>query len=202
MNGRNLAILFVVVLVLGGIIYLMSQDDGGTTPDGLDPDATAIPTSPPPVALVRDATIDDVLLLEVIRLEDDFQVAFEREEDGSWFQIVPTNTMVISGTMNSNVTRLVDMTSQSVLSGEANPLSAYGLDDPQYEIVLVTRRGEDNVRHIFTIGNKTPTGASYYAQKFGDPRIHVLLSSTVETFTGLLEERPIPTPTPETADSG
>jgi hypothetical protein len=67
---------------------------------------------------------------------------------------------------------------------------------------LVTRREENNVRHAFLIGNKTPTGDRYYAQKQGDPRIHVLLSSTVESMTGLLEERPIATPTPETAEAG
>jgi hypothetical protein len=104
--------------------------------------------------------------------------------------------------MNSNVTRIVNMTSQSTLSADANPLSVYGLDNPQYEIVLVARRGDNNVRFTFTIGNQTPTGDRYYAQKQGDPRIHVLLSSTVDSLTALLDERPIPTPTPETADTG
>jgi hypothetical protein len=197
MNGRIFVILLVVAVILGAIVFFMSQEaDDGT---GADADATAIPSPTPQVNLVRDATIEDVLSLEVTRLEDDFQVAFVRHEDGNWSQVVPTDTMVISGTMESSVTRIVNMTSQSVLSAEANPLSAYGLDNPQFEIVLVTRRGEENVRHQFTIGNKTPTGDRYYAQKFGDPRIHILLSSTVDSLIGLLEERPIPTPTPETA---
>lgn len=202
MNGRNLAILFVIVVILGAVVYFMNQDNNGTGDTGTDPNATVAPSPTPQLNLVRDATINDVQRLEVTRLEDDFQVAFVREEDGSWFQIVPTDTAVISSTMNSNVTRIINLTSQSTLSADANPLSVYGLDNPQYEIVLVTRRGEENVRHIFEIGDKTPTGDRYYAQKFGDPRIHILLSSTVESITGLLDERPIPTPTPETADSG
>lgn len=196
MSGRTLAILFVVLLVLAGIVFVMSQDEGGDVA-GVDPDATVAPTPTPQLNMVRDATIQDVVRLEVTRLEDDFQVAFIREENGDWFQVVPTDTQVISATMNSNVTRLVNMTSQTVISAEANPLTAYGLDAPQFEIVLVTRRGEDNVRHHFTIGSKTPTGDRYYAQKLGDPRIHVLLSSMVEGLTGLLEERPIPTPAAE-----
>lgn len=192
MSGRNLAILFVIALILGGVVYLMSQDDGSET--AVDPDATAIPEPTPQVNLVQDTAVTDVQRLEVTRLEDDFQVAFVREEDGSWFQVVPTETMVISSTMDSNLTRLVNMTSQSVLSADANPLSVYGLDNPQFEIVLVAQRDGDNVRHVFTIGDKTPTGDRYYAQKKGDPRIHVLLSSTVESMTGLLEERPIAPP--------
>lgn len=192
MSGRNLAILFVIALVLGGVVYLMSQDDGTET--AVDPDATVIPEPTPQVNLVRDTAVTDVQRLEVTRLEDDFQVAFVREEDGNWFQVVPTDTMVISGTMDSNVTRLVNMTSQAVLSADANPLSVYGLDNPQYEIVLVAQQDGNNLRHVFTIGSKTPTGDRYYAQKKGDPRIHVLLSSTVESMTGLLEERPFAPP--------
>jgi hypothetical protein len=197
MNGRNLAILFVVVVILGAVVYFMSQDDGTDIAEP-DPVASAVRAPTPQLNLVRDATINDVQRLEVTRLEDDFQVAFVRQEEGSWFQVVPTDTAVISSTMNSNVTRIINMTSQSTLPADANPLSAYGLDNSQYEFVLVTRRGEDNVRHIFTIGNITPTGNSYYAQKFGDPRIHILLSSTVDSITGLLEERPIAVPTPAT----
>lgn len=199
MSGRNLAILFVVALVLVGVVYLMSQDDEAAVTE-IDPDATAVPIPTPQVNLVRDTIITNVQRLEVTRLEDDFQVAFVRQEDGNWFQVVPTDTMVISGTMDSNVTRLINMTSQSVLSADANPLTAYGLDNPQFEIVLVATRDGSNVRHVFTIGNKTPTGDRYYAQKQGDPRIHVLLSSTVESMTGLLEERPIAPPV--TAEAG
>ncbi len=192
MSGRTLGILIVVAVILGAVVYLMNQDEGVDTV--VDPDATAVPVPTPQINLVRDTTITDVQRLEVTRLEDDFQVAFVREEDGNWFQIVPTDTMVISGTMDSNVTRIINMTSQSTLGAEVNPLSAYGLDEPQFEIVLVAQRDGNNVRHVFIIGNKTPTNDRYYAQKQGDPRIHVLLSSTVESMTGLLEERPIAEP--------
>lgn len=200
MNWRTVGILFIVVVLLGAVVYLMSQEDGSET--GVDPDATEIPTAIPQENLVRDVAIADVQRLEVTRLEDDFQVAFIQDDNSGWFQVVPTETTVISATMNSEVTRLINMTSQSVLSADANPLSVYGLDDPQYEIVLVARRDDNNVRFTFTVGNQTPTGDRYYAQKQGDPRVHVLLSSTVDSITGLLDERPIPTPTPETADSG
>lgn len=200
MSQRTLGILFVILVVLAAVVFLMNQDSGNGAE--VDPDATLAPSPSPQVNMVRDATIEDVVRLEVTRLEDDFQVAFVREENGDWFQVVPTDTMVISTTMNSNVTRLINMTSQTVLSAEENPLSVYGLDAPQYEILLVTRREGDNVRHDFTIGSKTPTNAGYYTQKFGDPRIHVLLSSTIESLTGLLDERPIPTPTPEAAETG
>jgi hypothetical protein len=178
----------------------MNQNNGSETT--IDPDATVAPPPTPQINLVRDTALEDVQRLEVTRLEDDFQVAFVREENGDWFQVVPTDTMVISSTMNSNVTHITNMTSQAALSADSNPLSVYGLDNPQFEIVLVTRREENNVRHAFLIGNKTPTGDRYYAQKQGDPRIHVLLSSTVESITGLLDERPISTPTPETAEAG
>ncbi|MFZ0548514.1 MAG: DUF4340 domain-containing protein [Candidatus Promineifilaceae bacterium] len=198
MNWRTVGILFVIVVALGAVLYLMEQEGDG----GEDTNANASPSPTPMEHLIQDVTIADVQRLDVTRFEDGFQVSFEREENGDWFQTVPTNTMVVSSTMTGDVSRILNLTSQSTLSADANPLSVYGLDNPQYEILLVAKRDDENVRFDFLIGNRTPTGDRYYAQKQGDPRVHVLLSSIVESMTGLLEDRPIATPTPETAGSG
>lgn len=191
MNWRTTAALFIVVVILGGVVYYLSQQE----PEIPEVEGTVAPTPTPLTNLVRDTTVNDVQRLEIRRFEDEMLVIFTQEE-GAWFQVVPTNTVVVSGTMISQVTRIVNMTSQSTLSAEDNPLSAYGLDNPQYEVVLVSRRGEENVRFTFLIGNKTPTGDRYYIQRAGDPRVHVVLSSTLDSIIGLLDERPIPTPTP------
>lgn len=202
MNWRTVGILFVVVVILGAVVYLMTQEEGDGDGTAVDPDATAVVTPTPQISLVPNVTIVDVQRLEIARFEDDFQVAFIQDDNAGWSQIVPTNTTVISATMNSNVTRIINMTSQAVLPADTNPLSVYGLDNPQYEIVLVARQNDNNVRFTFNIGSQTPTGDRYYAQKQGDPRIHVLLSSTVDDIITLLDQPPIPTPTPETADTG
>ena len=89
MNGRTLAGLFVVVVILGAVVYIMNKNDAGTTADS----GTAVPSATPQIKLVKDATIDDVQRLEVTRFEDDFQVAFVREENGDWFQVVPTRRL-------------------------------------------------------------------------------------------------------------
>lgn len=198
MNWRTTAALFVVVVILGAVVYFLNQQE----PAIPEVEGTVEPVPTPLTNLVTETTINDVQRLEIHRFEDDTLVIFTHEENGDWFQVVPTNTLVISGTMLSEVTRIVNMTSQSILSAEANPLSAYGLDNPQYEIVLVGRRGENNVRFTFLIGSKTPTGDRYYLQKQGDPRIHVVLSSTIDGLIGFLDERPIPTPTPPIPASG
>ena len=192
MNWRTTAALFVVVVILGAVVYYLSQQE----PEIPEVEGTVTPIPTPQTNLVQDTTINDVQRLEIRRFEDESLVIFTQEENGDWFQVVPTNTLVISVTMISEVTRIVNMTSQSTLSAGANPLSAYGLDNPQYEIILVGRRGENNVRFIFLVGNQTPTGDRYYIQKQGDPRIHVVLSSTIDGIIGLLDERPIAPPTP------
>jgi hypothetical protein len=192
MNWRTTVALFAVVVILGAVVYSLSQQE----PAIPEVEGTVTPVPTPQTNLVQDVTINDVQRLEIRRFEDETQVVFTREEDGSWFQIVPTNTMVISGTMISEVTRILNMTSQSILSAEANALSAYGLDNPQYEIVLVGRREENNVRFTFLVGNQTPTGDRYYLLRQGDPRIHVVLSSTLDSMIGLLDDSPISPPTP------
>ncbi|HEX6385880.1 MAG TPA: DUF4340 domain-containing protein [Anaerolineae bacterium] len=188
MSWRTTAILLVILLLLGGYVYYESQQE-----PQVEPLPTPLPE--PERAELVTATIDEVNRLEVTRLEDDVSASFSRDEAGDWFQTVPTHTAVISQTMNTQLTGLVNLRSNRTLPADANPLSAYGLDDPAYQIVLATTRDERTVRTTLLVGNETPAGDAYYVQKRGDPRVHIVPIGVIQNMIDLLDNPPVPEPT-------
>lgn len=188
MSWRTTAILFVILVILGGYVYYQNQQE----PE-VEPVATPLPE--PERAELVTATIDEVNRLDVARLEDDVLASFSRDEAGDWFQTVPTNTAVISQTMNTQLTGLINLRSNRTLPADANPHSAYGLDDPAYQIVLATTRDERTVRTTLLVGNETPAGDAYYVQKRGDPRVHIVPIGVIQNMIDLLDNPPVPEPT-------
>lgn len=167
MSGRTLAILFVVLLLVAAAAILVNQRAPAPEP------TPEIPPTPERVQFLEGATIESVTRLDVRdNLNDDF-ASFFRDGQGLWYQTNPTSTLVISQTMNSQVTGLLNMTSQRTLGADENPLSAYGLDNPAYTVVLALQ-GEDGqvTRVLFLVGNETPAGTGYYLQKKATPRLH------------------------------
>jgi hypothetical protein len=192
MSWRTTAVLFVVLLLVGGYVYYQSQQELAVEP-------LPTPLPQPEQADLVAATIDEVNRLDVTRLEDAANASFSRNEAGDWFQTVPTNTEVISMTMNTQITGLASLRSSRTLPADANPLSTYGLDEPAYEIVLATTRDERTVRTTLLVGNETPAGDANYVQKRGDPRVHIVPIGVIQNVIGLLENPPLPEPTPTAA---
>ncbi len=133
--------------------------------------------------------------MEIERAEDGAAVHFERQDDGVWMQTVPTTTVAISRTLESSAGSLLSLSSRRTLSPDANPLSAYGLDQPAATIVVAVRRaGEDGseqtIRHTLLVGNQTPAEDGYYVQKVGDQRVHIISTTAVDTILGLIDDPP------------
>lgn len=194
MSGRTLAILFVVLLLVAAAAILVNQRAPAPEP------TPEIPPTPERVQFLEGATIESVTRLDVRdNLNDDF-ASFFRDGQGLWYQTNPTATLVISQTMNSQVTGLLNMTSQRTLGADENPLSAYGLDNPAYTVVLAFQ-GEDGLvtRALFLVGNETPAGTGYYLQKEGDPRVYIVPTFSLNSLISLLTSPPVPTPTAATA---
>ena len=195
MSGRTTAVLFILVLLLGGFIYFQNQAEEA---DPATP--TPVPTVPR-IELMPEVNSEQVVRLELHRFSDDYQVVLSREEGHNWYQTVPTRTLIVSQTMSSVLASLVNVTSRRSFDAEQNPLSAYGLDQPTYELAVSIEQGEGepNARFTFIIGDQTPTGEGFYLQRRGSDRVHIALSRTIQNVLDLLEAPPRPTPTPEPA---
>lgn len=185
MSWRTTAVLFIVLLLVGGYVYYQSQQEPAV-------ESLPTPLPQPEQAELVTASIDEVNRLDVTRLEDAAKASFTRDETGDWFQTVPTSTAVISQTMNLQIARLATLRSNRTLPADANPLSTYGLDEPAYEIVLATTRDERTVRTTLLVGNETPAGDAYYVQKRGDPRVHIVPIGVIQNMIDLLENPPLP----------
>lgn len=192
MNWRTTAVLFIILLLVGGYVYYQSQQEPAVEP-------LPTPLAQPEQVELVGATIEEVNRLDVTRLEDAASASFSRDEAGAWFQTVPTSTEVISQTMNTQVSGVASLRSNRTLPADANPLATYGLDDPGYEIVLATTREERTVRTTLLVGNETPAGDAYYVQKRNDPRVHIVPIGVIQNMIDLLENPPIPEPTPTPA---
>lgn len=194
MNWRTTAVLFIILLLLGGyLVYQKRQADDSAAPDPAS--STPLPPTPERFFIV-EASIDNLRGVNVTRLADGAEAQFIQEDDGDWVQMVPTSTLLISSTMNLEMSGLTNLRTNRSLRAEDDGLSAYGLDAPAYRLsAAVTRPAEgQTVRITMNIGSQTPAGDAYYIQVEGDPRVHLVPVAPLDNVIALLDAPPIFTP--------
>jgi hypothetical protein len=189
MSWRTTGVLLVLLLLLGG--YVWGQQSRETAPEEFefDPFPTA-PAQSDNVPLFPNLTAEAVTRLEIVDLRENFTVSFALEDDGRWYQTVPTRTEVITITMENHSRNLVNLTSRRVLPADANPPAAYGLDTPNYEIIVASQREDQVIRQRLFIGDVTVAGDAYYAQKLGDGRVYLAAAFSVENLLLLRQSPP------------
>lgn len=186
MNARVTAGLFVVLLVLLGVVFLMQQGGGEPTP---------VPTVTPAAALFAGVDISQVQRLEVSGSADRPALVLERGTEDDWLLVTPAGTEPITATITSQISSLVTLSARNTLPSTANPLNAYGLDEPSHVITLVASAGDAYRRYVLNVGHETPTADGYYVMRDGDPRIYVVLKFPVDSVLGLVDTLAA-TPTP------
>lgn len=200
MNWRTTGVLFLVLAAIIG--YLVWDSRQAET--AVEPLATTAPLPPTPqrvTLLAADAAA--ISRVTVIDMSDASRVALSQTEPSVWEQVEPTPSEVISATVNTAVFGLANLTSTRSLSADANPLSAYGLDQPTYTIETLYRNESDQtLRVTLLIGAPVPTGSGYYVLKEGDPRVHIVPTGLIDNLVNLLTNPPLQAPTDEpTSDS-
>jgi hypothetical protein len=181
MSFRNTAILVVVLVVLGGIVFFVSRGDNAA----VDPDATATPApltslSPPDVAAVSIK-------------EGDRSIAVERESDG-WVIVSDEREPAGEDKVNRAIDDLVRLRPTRTLADIDN-LEDFGLAEAVWTIELMPTEGESVVLEV---GDENPQGTARYLKVAGDTDVHLVPKVAVENIRGWLEIPPYPpTPTPE-----
>jgi len=191
MSSRTLLILFVALVVVAGIAFILNRQGEN---NAAEPTPTPAPT-PDTRQFLEGVDMGMVSTLELADENAGLSVIYLREPDGGWFQTQPTQTLVISQTVNSNVSGLLNMTSRRTLAEGENPLSAYGLETPGRTIVIVAGREDGTkIRHTFFIGNETPAGGAYYLQKQGLSGIYIVPNFTIDNLFEMLTDPPVAKP--------
>lgn len=187
MNWRTTGILFVIVVILAGAVYLQSRQNES---EAMIPTVSADTSAEPP-SIIGDAPADSIVRLDV-SFTPGLEASFAREQDGAWHMTVPTATTVISQTITNAVSGLISAGIQRSFAPDDNPLEAYGLLNPTKQVVIAESRGEQTIRHLIQVGSEAPTGDAYYVLREGDRRVHLVSKAALDTVFALASNPPLP----------
>lgn len=87
-----------------------------------------------------------------------------------WVAVQPEGMNVRSSAVDSIAWNANTLKAQKVIEENPSDLSVYGLDNP----VKLTFIMKDNTRYVLFVGNETPTGGAYYAQKEGESTVYTI----------------------------
>ena len=215
LNTRNMVLLAALVVVIAGLMYLNTQDSGDEVTD--EPTETAAETG----RLFPDADENTINRFEIRELERSSDATEEpeeaaaesteepipagppilimsKDEGGVWTIDEATNSTdravdqtVVVGTMG--IVAEIDYADRFTLEETEGALSDYGLDEPEYQVLLA----DDENEYVFFLGNRTAGNARYYARINDDEEtVYLLNTAILQNVLDDLEEPPyVPAPT-------
>ena len=175
----------VFLLVLAGALYWQQR---AQAPGEAEP--TPVPTQP----LLFPVTSEEISGLRVEGSAGE-AVALEREADGPWELVDPAGEGTDTAQVENRLSQLTSLRVRTSLE-PAPDLSIFGLDSPDYRVILSTLGGQE---YHLAIGDVTPTGDGYYVQMNENPP-QVVNKNSIDTLLGMLADPPVAatTPTPGT----
>jgi hypothetical protein len=93
-----------------------------------------------------------------------------------WQAVEPEGMKPNTSTIDNIAWNANTLKAQKVIEESPSDLSIYGLDNP----VKLTFIMKDGTQNIIDVGNKIPTGGSYYVRKEGDPTVYTIGSYEAE----------------------
>jgi hypothetical protein len=147
-------------------------------------DQPAATASPAPLWEVEGEDIQG------LRLEDgqgNVLLAVERDPKATWVLLEPVQGAADAGRMERAITWLRSPQLRGAFEAE-EPLAAYQLDPPSYQIILLLRDGS---RRAFSVGRPAPTGGVTYARYEGISQVLLMGRSGVEDVLALLDPLPL-----------
>lgn len=185
MNIRTTIILLVVLVVLGGYVLWSGRNADETSETGADDavteEVTVLDIDP---AAVRVVTVSDA---------DGEQVRLEQNA-GTWQITAPAREPADVFAVTRVITDLAELSATRVITPAEQDLSPYGLDQPEYEIIL---SGENGTLATLRLGTTNPEGTATYLQRDDITPIYLVSTFTLDSAQGWLLEPPVqPTPVP------
>lgn len=114
-------------------------------------------------------------------------VEYQKTDDG-WVikngEDIPVHDPVWQGTP-----LLLSFSRAAEVASTSEDLSAYGLDDPQTRVTIVTDAG---VRTSYAFGDLTPDGLNRYAVSDGDDKLYTINNIWCEVVSALATDPPYP----------
>ena len=165
MKQRSLTVLLAMVLVLGGLLWLITRSNAAEE-------------------AASSAAAEGSILLSSFAAGDAEQIRYTYQNEtitlncdsGSWTLADDPDYHLDASACNTMVTALASLNAKRQLA--AQPGEDYGLADPTVT-VKVTAEGETNT---FAFGSQNPVTGDLYVQKAGDDAIHTVSGNKAACF--------------------
>lgn len=180
MSFRNTLILVAVFALLGGYVYLVEMQKPAETPTTVDKDKYVF-------------TLGEQDLRALQLKDGDKSVYLARGDDGTWYVGALGGAEADLYQMSSVLSGLTDLKASRVITDLSAGLAAYGLEPPSLQAIM--ELSEDKSETLL-VGDVTPQGSAYYAQRKGSSSIYLIPEYLVVALSGLVANPPyVPTPT-------
>ncbi|NOT53446.1 MAG: DUF4340 domain-containing protein [Deltaproteobacteria bacterium] len=155
MNQRKSLLMIVVLLILGGYIYLVEV-----------PRVQKEKEESQLVLVERDE------IVEIALTYPDRALTLKKNEAGKWRITQPVEADADDPTVNNLITSIIDAEIKRILDEVPQDLTVYGLNAPGVKLKLTLKDGKS--LPLVSLGKDTPVGSSLYAQKEGEQKILLL----------------------------
>lgn len=183
MRLRNTLILVAIFALLAGYVYFVEMQKPAEDTQAKEKEK-----------YVFTLGKDDVNTLQV--KDGDKSVYLVKDSAGKWYVGGIGAAEADANRMNSIISSLTGLRASRIITDISAGLAMYGLENPAMEVNLNIGGGSPQVESLM-VGDKTPQGFNYYAQRKGSNVLYLVPEYIISDLKGLVNNPPYaPTPTP------
>jgi len=183
MKLRNTLILVAIFALLAGYVYFVEMQKPAEDTQAKEKEK-----------YVFTLVMDDVSTLQV--KDGDKSVYLVKDSAGKWYIGGIGAAEADASRMDSIISSLTNLRASRIITDVSAGLAMYGLEKPAMEVNLNIGGGSAQVETLL-VGDKTPQGYNYYAQRKGSNALYLVPEYLIGDLKGLVSNPPYaPTPTP------
>jgi hypothetical protein len=191
MNRNTTIVLVLVAAALALYVFLVQRPKEEAAAN-----ATGTPGT---TSLLWTVSVDQVTGLRVLDRANSREMVLAKDAGGAWSVVMPAGQVTDQAAAASAVSALTSLTVDSTITTTTD-LTAFGVLSPTYTIEVSLADGS---KLKASVGDKSPTGSSYYVLREGETNVVTVSSFAIEALTIQAERPPIVAPTAtETATLG
>lgn len=169
---RNLIIIILVILVLGGGLYAVTKFE----PTSEDAVQTELPTT----VTVYETEKDNIVSLYIVNPEESYTLV---KKSGVWCVLEDASVVLDQSRVESLLYECANIAGQKLVNEKAVDLSQYGLDNPKR---TVTIKLSDGTSVKVLVGNAAFENSVSYLMVEGETKVYTKSTSGCNTLTGML----------------
>ena len=180
MRLRNILILLVILIIVGGIWYFASRPEPAPEPE--------------PKLYVWLIEMEEIQHIKIELPREEMSQAFIKEEDRSWHFDDPQRSAVDMQRWGGGIPLLLSGPGVERVIAEnatAEQLTEFGLAQPKMRITLTL---EDGDTLDIKVGDRTPNGAAFYVKVPRSNDVCLVDYTWYEVLARLVKEPPYPPP--------